>query len=249
MAGAPASSFSTAPHDLHRLRRAALNPYFSKRSVNQVEWLITEKVELLAKRFEAAIKTKEVLRLDAAYMALTMDIITHYAFGESYNNLDVDDFNLTWKESIVGASANCALLRQFPWSLPIMQSIPLSVLRVLDAHATRLVEWQGMIYRQVSAIMKANREGKRTEGTIFQALLDSDLPAQEKTMARLQDEGQTLVGAGSETTAKSASHITYYLLQDKKKLRKLREELRTVMPDPYATPSLAVLEQLPYLVS
>ena len=248
--GAPTSGFSTVPHNLHRLRRSAVNPFFSKRSVYQTEELIVSKIETLCRRFEAAIKTGEVVRLDAAYMALTMDIITHYSFGASYNYLDEDDFKLSWKETIVGGSANGAFLRQFPWALPIMKKVPLSVLQKMNPPAGSLLVWQNMIHVQVDSIISANESGgKKAEGTIFQALLDSDLPSEEKTADRLQDEGQILIGAGSETTAKSLSIITFYLLDDKQKLEKLRTELKTVMPTPTSSVKLTALEQLPYLTA
>ncbi|KAJ9502926.1 hypothetical protein H2202_002049 [Exophiala xenobiotica] len=250
MAGAPASSFATAPHNLHRLRRSALNPFFSKRSINQTEALITAKIEQLCRRFEIALKTGEIIRLDAAYMALTMDIITHYCFGESYNYLDEDDFKLSWKETVIAGSANGAFLRQFPWALPLLKKTPLSLLRKMNPPAGHLVAWQIMVRAQVDSIIARNKEGKKTQGTtIFQALLDSDLPPEEKSADRLQDEGQTIVGAGSETTAKSLAVITFYLLDDKKKLARLREELKTVMPSPTSPVTLTTLEQLPYLTA
>lgn len=250
MAGAPTSSFATASHNLHRLRRSALNPFFSKRSVYQTESLIKSKIEQLCRRFQSAMETNEIIRLDAAYMALTMDIITHYAFGSSYNYLAEPDFKLEWKETVIAGSANGAFLRQFPWALPIMKRVPLWVLQKLNPPAGSLVAWQHMIRAQVDGIIANNKSGdkKKADGTIFQALLDSDLPPEEKSADRLQDEGQTLVGAGSETTAKSLSVITFYLLDDKQKLAKLRAELKTVMPTPTSDVSLTALEQLPYLV-
>jgi len=242
MAGTPAPSCGAVSHDLHRLRRGALNPFFSKRSVYQMEWIVQDKIEQLSRRFEAAIETREVIRLDVAYMALTMDVITHYAFGKSYNHLAEDDFNLAWKETVVGGSANGAFLRQFPWLFPIMKLVPLSLLRVLKPQAALLVAWQHLMRRQVESIIQASREGKKAENTIFQELLDSDLPEDEKTADRLQDEAQTVIGGGSETTAKE------HLLQDNKKLR-LREELRSVKPSSTCQYSLKELEQLSYLVS
>jgi len=226
----------------------ALNPFFSKRSVSAIEPLLISKIELLCQRFEDAIKTKEVIRLDAAYTALTMDIITHYAYGRSYNHLAEDDFKLSWKETIIAVAANGAFLRQFPWSLPIMKATPLSLLQKLNPQAASLVGWQRAVRGLIDDIILANREGKKAEGTIFQALLDSDLPQEEKSFQRLQDEGQTLIAAGSETTAKALSFITFYLLQDRSKLRRLREELRSVMPTPNSPASWTTLEKLPYLV-
>ena len=101
-AGAPGSAFSTVPHAVHRMRRAALNPFFSKRAVTQLEPIIREKAEKLASRFEAAVETREVIRIDVAYMALTMDVITQYAYAGSYNYLAEPDFKLEWKNTLIG---------------------------------------------------------------------------------------------------------------------------------------------------
>lgn len=248
MAGAPDSSFATASHELHRLRRSALNPFFSKRSINNQVSLIVDKIERLSKRYETICKTKEVIRLDAAYMALTMDIITHYAYGESYNYLAEDDFKIEWKETVVGGSANGVFLRQFPWALPILKATPLSTLKVMNPQAFALVSWQHAVRKQVDTIIDENKTGKKSDGTIFQTLLDSDLPPEEKSAERLQDEAQTLVGAGSETTAKTLSVISFYLLKDKKKLQKLRDEIKSLLPTPTTIPALSGLEKLPYLV-
>lgn len=46
----------------------------------------------------------------------------------------------------------------------------------------------------------------KAETTIFHELLNGSLPEQEKTVARLWQEGQIIVGAGTETTAWSTSY-------------------------------------------
>lgn len=173
-----------------------------------------------------------------------MDVITHFAFGGSYEMLEEPDFKLDWKETVIGGSANGVFLRQFPWMWPVLAATPPWLLDYGNPKAAKLVRWQIMVRRQVDEIIEKNRNGKKAEGTIFQAILDSDLPPHEKTAERLQDEAQTVVGAGSETTAKSLSFILFYLMSDRAKLQKLRNELKTV--DDF---SLAKLEQLPYLVS
>ena len=250
LAGAPSSTFATVSHAHHRLRRSALNPFFSKRAVANAESLIWEKVQHLSRRLENAWRQKDVLRLDAAYMALTMDIITHYAYGESYHYLSEEDFKLEWKETVMSGSANGALLRQFPWALPILKAIPLWLLDVMVPKAAALMHWQRMVRKQVDTTIDNDRNGVKAKGTIFQAMLDSDLPPEEKAADRLQDEGQTLIGAGSETTAKALSFITFYLLRDKSLLQRLREELATVPAEPEPDgPLLPQLEKLPFLVS
>lgn len=249
MAGAPASSFATVTHNLHRLRRSALNPFFSKRAIANNEAQIKEKVEHLCRRLKECMGNNEVVRVDAAFMALTMDIVTHFAFGDSYNYLDEPDFKAEWKETVIGGSANGVFLRQFPWALPVLKATPLSLLEVANPKAAKLVAWQHMIRKQVDEILLKNAAGKKAEGTIFQAVLDSDLPPAEKSADRLQDEAQTLVGAGSETTAKSLAMITFFLASDPTKVERLRAEISTVGPEPDGSFMLAKLEQLPYLVS
>lgn len=80
------------------------------------------------------------------------------------------------------------------------------------------------------------------------ALLNSDLPPEERTAFRLWSEGQSIVGAGSETTANTLGVIQFYLLSNKDVLEKLQAELRDTFPDKNAPITLNVVEKLPYLV-
>ena len=81
---------------------------------------------------------------------------------------------------------------------------------------------------------------------MFEELRDSEtLPPAEKTEKRLVDEGSTLLGAGSETTAKTLSIIHFHLMSNPTILRTLRQELGSLPADP----SFAQLSQLPYLTA
>lgn len=73
--GAPQSTGATVGYEHHRLRRNALNGFFSKLTVTQLEPLIVEKIEKLGARFARAAKTGEVLRMDVVYKALTVRIV------------------------------------------------------------------------------------------------------------------------------------------------------------------------------
>lgn len=83
--------------------------------------------------------------------------------------------------------------------------------------------------------------------TIFHELLESDLPAEEKTLERLWQEGQVVVGAGADTTAAALTVITYHILANPHVLAALRTELITALPDPTLPPTLQKVEQLPWL--
>lgn len=83
--------------------------------------------------------------------------------------------------------------------------------------------------------------------TVFGSLLESDLPEEEKSGARLTDEAGAVVGAGTETTSWSLSVMTYHLLAKPEVLQRLQDELRQVVDDPKNLPPWSVLEALPYL--
>jgi hypothetical protein len=75
------SVFSTAPHELHHRRYAPLDQFFRTRIVNQFAPLIEEKVRKATWTIRGNSRHQDVLYLDTAFMALTTDIISDYAFA------------------------------------------------------------------------------------------------------------------------------------------------------------------------
>ncbi|KAJ6440648.1 putative thiol methyltransferase 2 [Purpureocillium lavendulum] len=253
LAGADGSSFSTITHDQHKLRRGALNPFFSARSVTRLEPLVQSKIAKLCARFDGFVESGEVLRLDAAFMALTMDVICDYAFSNDRKYLDEPDFKLLWKQTIIGAFEGGALGRQFPWMLPLMKRLPLSIVSAMNPSVGHLLNWQAGVKSQVRPILEGvdeitlSGDKDASSRTIFHTLRDSDLPPEERTLQRLCDEGEILTGAGSETTAQTLTRILFYLKQEPQTLAKLRDELDDALAAHPTTPSWTVLQQLPYL--
>jgi hypothetical protein len=254
LAGADGSSFSTIPHELHRLRRGALNPFFSVRSVSRLEPLIRSKVEKLCSRLNAAAQAGEVVRLDAAFMALTMDVICDYSFALDPRYLDEADFKLEWKQTIITAFEGGALGRQFPWMLPLMKRLPIPLVTLLNPPLGFILRWQSGVEERVKPILERrddislSGDAEASSRTIFHTLRDSELPESQKTLERLCDEGQILTGAGSETTAQTLARLFFYLRHKPSVLVRLREELQQSIPMTSPVPSWVELQQLPYLV-
>ena len=252
LAGSDGSSFATVSHELHRRRRGALNPFFSVRSVTELEPLVRSKIDKLCRRFEDLAQSNDVFRLDVAFMALTMDIISDYSFAMDPKYLEEPDFHLEWKTTIINAMESGALARQFPWMASVMGALPLSVVSVLHPPMANLLIWRNGVAERVRPILAGTdelslSEKNKTSRTIFHALRDSDLPPEEKTLGRLCDEGQILTGAGSETTAQTLTRLFFYLRQKSDVLRKLRSELDEAVPG--EVPPWVELQQFPYLVS
>jgi len=84
----------------------------------------------------------------------------------------------------------------------------------------------------------------------FQDLLDSGLPEEEKSIERMWHDGQVFNIGGSETTSWTLGNATFYLLRNPDILRRVGEEIKTVMLDGTIDGvSVSELEALHYLVS
>lgn len=72
--------FATHQHDLHRVRRSALAPYFSMASVRRLQPVIQGRVDLLLERLRGFRDKDEVLMASWAFAA--------YTNGESFLGLE-----------------------------------------------------------------------------------------------------------------------------------------------------------------
>jgi cytochrome P450 len=86
------SIFGTIEHDKHRLRRSALNPFFSPASLRRLEPLVRVNVSRLMSVFRQYQKAGEVIPLRPAFAALTSDIIAEYCFGGYENYIEAPGF-------------------------------------------------------------------------------------------------------------------------------------------------------------
>lgn len=242
-AAARSGVLTTISHNLHQTRRSVLNPFFSKRSILSLESLIQAKVDKLSFRLKQMAGTDKSFGFDVAFMALTSDIITEYAFATCYNYLDDEDFNLAWKDTIIKAVSTGALFRQIPWLAYVPKIMPAFIMN--RSPLKQIAQLKRDMLKQIRGIISTPKED-RNGRTVFHAVLDGKLPAEEKTLHRLCDEGQILLGAGSETTAKTLSTISYHLLRNPTLLTELRKELAMARTADNSF-NLTQLEQLPFL--
>lgn len=117
--GNNSSVFTTAKHDIHSIRRGALNPFFSKRSIVEFQPIICKKVELLCKNIAKYKETGKEFRLNMAFSSFAGDVITQYALGICYDHLDVPDFDVNFHEAFMAVSGFGHVALQFPWVHPV----------------------------------------------------------------------------------------------------------------------------------
>ncbi|ERF69870.1 hypothetical protein EPUS_05412 [Endocarpon pusillum Z07020] len=250
---APFSAHGTTDHNLHRIRRASLNPFFSKKKIVSLEPVLQGQVEKLSRRMEEFADSGKVMPLGYAYAAFTMDIVTEYAMEKSYGNLDHEDFNADLCDCVKGVGPIWHLGKHIPWFNQIYAMTPSWVIQKLLPKSGHWKAFQDDCIVQIMKVMSAAESGAINEKfhqTVFREILKSDvLPAQEKTVECLRDQVQSIVSAGTETTAHTLRVITVHLCLNRPILQRLRAEIRTLQPDPYTPAKLLQLEKLPYLTA
>ena len=71
-------AFGTEPYALHKIRRAPLNPFFSKRAVAALQPRLEEVIEDLCNGLRGCMQRNEVVELRPAFLSLAIDVVFRY---------------------------------------------------------------------------------------------------------------------------------------------------------------------------
>src|SRR6266536_1072185 len=132
----------TVQHDVHRARRASINPYFSKQKILSLEPVIQRLVNKLVYRIEKLKGNAEPLPIRLAYECLTTDIITEYCMSTSYGHLDAPDWSPKYHAVITKLGALAYLSKQLRIIHPIIATLPSWLVLRLDPGMGSYVEFQ-----------------------------------------------------------------------------------------------------------
>ncbi|ROV89865.1 hypothetical protein VPNG_10245 [Cytospora leucostoma] len=251
--GADDSVFGTVDHELHKIRRTALNPFFSTSKVHKLQSVIEEQVDNLLNRFSAYASTCQgPLDLVIVFAAFTNDVINEYAFARSDKLLSKSDFGRKITESVVLGTHMGTVVKHLPWSLHIINFLPDALTEAYVPGWDEFNNLRRTIRAQIREIQSSfqSEEWKPdvSRKAIFHDLLLSEtLPPSEKTVERLAQDGQVLVQGGTLTTSNALCIAVFHLLDQPDCLRKLRDELYSAIPHPSTTVTIAELQNLPYL--
>ncbi|KAL8727597.1 MAG: hypothetical protein Q9166_005947 [cf. Caloplaca sp. 2 TL-2023] len=250
--GNTVSGFGTVDHDLHRMRRAAINPFFSKQKVTQLQPVIQRLADKLCGKFERCRGTDEVIPFECAFDAFTMDVISEYALDVNFGYLDHPGWSSDFRELERAFGEMGYRQKMFPPLIELMNSLPDKFIIWLDPKMKLLLDFFRNCYVIAEKMLNETDGTKYVEKehpTIFYEIIHSDLPPAEKQPKRLEGEAAAILGAGAVTTAWTLTVAMYHLAVNPEKLERLRAEIKTVMPDPYRPVKLQQLDCLPYLTS
>lgn len=248
MFGAPTATIATIEHEKHQLRRKVLSTFFSKRAISAAQPLIQQKVEKFIALLRKSYEEGTVVNLHEASMTLTLNIISHYSYGQPCGFLNDQESGKLWKDSIKTILAMGQLLRFLPVNISRLKSIPIAILQRLEPGSALILGFHKKIREEAITSMISNADNQAEQATIFKAISHSKLSAEEKVLSRLEDDGWTILAAGSETTANVLAVTIFHLLDTRDSWLELRNELNAAIPTPSKIPVLSELEALPFLV-
>ena len=201
---AGSAALSTISHDLHRQRRSAIAPFFSKAAVQGLEPTVQSVVDKLVLRLKGLQGSGTFINLVDFFTALTADIVFQYCFARSANLMEQPGFASDWHEVIKHTSINFHTMKHFPWVEYLMRVMPVWLIKIINPRAIIFLKLEKVIraprlrtnvllyntahflgantqdcqdlYSQVSRIQQELKEGGKPKGqkTIFYDILTSD---------------------------------------------------------------------------
>ena len=183
-----------------------------------------------------------------------IEVITEYVFGRSVSVLDKPDMAEPYLDlARVGVKIH-PVARAFPTLVRSLLRAPEWMMSGNPQFVTSKKFDKQVTDCARTAFDEASQDEKKDEKRIptvlYEMVQNSNLPAEEKTFARVKNDASIFIGAGMETTGRTLAITFYHILANEDVHQRLREELRTVIPAADSPiPSLARLEKLPYLTA
>ncbi|KAI0171940.1 cytochrome P450 [Hypoxylon sp. FL1284] len=252
------SFFATAGHDQHRMRRAPLAKLFSRNQVMRLEPGIHQLVQRFCSKLLDCAGSGQPINTQTAYSCFTSDVISDYCFGESFGFLNQESWEPNFREPLYSLLQTTFLFRFFPflkhtalassWFVNYLSKDMALLIRTLDTDIPNQIRKAQADLNTGRAAAAAAAAAERP--TVFGEVLSSDLPAADKTLARLRGEAAALLGGGTETASWTLAVVTYHVLHRPAILARLTAELRGAgADDARALPPWAALERVPYLAA
>ncbi|KAF7522113.1 hypothetical protein G7054_g12258 [Neopestalotiopsis clavispora] len=240
------STNSAESHALHQQRRAPLNAYFASTNIQNFQSQAQGQIDKLCDRLKAA--DGHVVSLSDAFRCLATDIATGFCFGKPFGHLDEPTFDHEFNQTVrTVVRASMWSRHSFGLFIPLMHSIPESFSIKMNPSFRRVKWMKEMMAGCVHRSMHKPEPAPGQQVDMVQTVLQSPLPAEEKTFLRLLSETRSVIMAGTETTASVLVCITASLLKDPNMVAQLKQELTDAelihgFPLPYNK-----LKELPFL--
>lgn len=99
-----------------------------------------DKIELLCQGFKRSQSKDSPISVAGAFAAFTADVISHYSFGFSYNQLESEDFEGNMQAIYVAMNQMGHVIVQMPWINTLIMSLPDSVVEKMNPDFGKMLQ-------------------------------------------------------------------------------------------------------------
>ncbi|KAI0457469.1 cytochrome P450 [Xylaria acuta] len=246
----PEATSLTALAEIHRRRRAAIAPYFSKARIRSRNGDLQTVLDGISRRLSTEYAgTGKIINVGFMWGAMASDIITGMSFAQPTNFSSAPDFTSPFMVAVAKSVHAVHVMTHFGFLVTALNSLPGPFFAAFMPSFTPVLKFRKEMAQRVRNILEERDvTGKQTShATIFQGILSAGLALEDMTLSRLCQEAMGLNGAAVETTSWTLSVAVFHILNNPTIKSSLKEELSNAIPDPSKMLQWNELEELPYL--
>lgn len=140
--------FATRSNALHSIKRASFNQFFSRRNILSLEYAVKETVTKLCNRIDKAVRDGNPFDILHGFKAVSIDVITGFAFDFSYNLLDREDLGKSFCKESEARLGSHWIAMYFPIIHSILPRLPLGLVKILQPGIQALIDLKGVNLRK-----------------------------------------------------------------------------------------------------
>ncbi|KAF9057330.1 cytochrome P450 [Panaeolus papilionaceus] len=251
--GSAESVFGQTDFQVAQKRRQALGSLFSRRAILRLESDIQKRVDKLVIHLSAYQPARKPADLYLAFRAVTLDIITSYCFGTTFDAVDFPGFKHPVALTMDATLHLAWVFKHFLFLRKLVDRCPEWLGLMLMPGTKGYYDQANQLGGQIEEILEnPNVLNKSEHETMYHYFITKSnekagLPGLNKEW--LLHEGLNLRFAGSETTGNACTIATFYVLRDPRVKSILVKELEDAWPEIDVPMGYESLEKLPYLTA
>ncbi|CAG8984003.1 hypothetical protein HYALB_00009012 [Hymenoscyphus albidus] len=246
----PEATVQTGLAEVHRRRRAAIAPCFSKARIKSRNNDLQAVVDGISNRLTTEFAgTGKFINVNFMWGAMASDIITEIAFARPTDYSSAPNFISPFSQAIAEAVGASHVMTHFGILVTALNSIPDWALAILVPSFKPVLDFRKDMAHQIREVLDGKNLATKeaSHETIFHDALSADLLPEDMTLSRMNQESMALHGGAVETTSWALTVAVFHILDKPSIQARLKAELAKSMPDPTRILTWNELEELPYL--
>jgi cytochrome P450 len=242
--GMDAPNILDADREEHGRLRRAVAAGFSDRSMREHEGVIVRCVNQLMRGLHRRTEMGEEVDMVKWYNWTTFDVIGDLVFAESFGCLE-DEKTHPFVDMVTGSTSEAAAFVAMKYAgLGKVPGFKWALNKVI-----KFAAWDS--FKQMMIMMSNKLQHRLDMGQERNDLFEGLMSKREEwnlDLQRLQSNATIIAAAGSETTASLLAGVTFHLLKNPDKLKKLNDEVRSAFKTSDDI-TIAAVNRLPYLLA